>query len=208
MGKRNSKVADGSAIALIRFAARLKRGRRLPTLWLMTSDASEDRIVAAMRRLPPGSGVIFRHYLSPDRTSLAARLRRVAFERRLIFLVAGDLRLAVSITADGFHAPEWAAHRIAAAHRALPRAIITMAAHGPKGLCSAHRHGAHAVIVSPVFQTTSHPGAATLGPVRLARLVAQSKLPVIALGGIDGSNVRRLAGAPISGIAAISGLMS
>jgi thiamine-phosphate pyrophosphorylase len=207
MGNRNSKVADGSAIALIRFAGRLKRGRPMPSLWLMTSDGPEDQARAAMMRLPAGSGVIFRHYDSSDRAGLAARLRRVAAERRLIFLVAGDIRLAVRIAADGFHAPEWAAHRIAAARRDLSRAIVTMAAHGPKGLCSAHRHGAHAVIVSPVFPTGSHPGAETLGPVRLAALTSQSKLPVIALGGIDGDNVRRLSGTPVLGIAAISGLM-
>jgi thiamine-phosphate pyrophosphorylase len=48
------------------------------------------------------------------------------------------------------------------------------------------------VLLSPVFATRSHPGAATLGPVRFRLLAARSLVPVIALGGMDTRRARRL----------------
>src|SRR6187549_1543552 len=122
-------------------AAHLRRGR-LPTLWLMTDERRGGDVVAAMRALPRGAGVIFRHYDAPNREALAQAWRREARALGLVFLVAGDLRLALRLNADGFHAPEALAHRLTAARRALPRGILTAAAHGRRGLVAAQRHGA------------------------------------------------------------------
>ena len=186
-------------------AAHLRRGR-LPTLWLMTDDVRGGDVAAAMRSLPRGAGVIFRHYGASDREALAQAWRREARALGLIFLVAGDLRLALRVHADGFHAPEALAHRLAAARRALPRTILTAAAHGRRGLVAAQRYGADAVLLSPVFPTRSHSGALPLGPLRFAALASAARLPVIALGGIDDRSAQRLAGTRVAGFAAIGAL--
>jgi thiamine-phosphate pyrophosphorylase len=62
------------------------------------------------------------------------------------------------------------------------------------------------VIVAPVFPTASHPGATTLGAIRLRLIAQQSPLPVYALGGIDAWTVRNLQGAKLAGVAAIGAL--
>lgn len=192
-------------MSLARLAARLKRGR-LPSLFLVTDPARSCDLVGAMRRLPRGAGVIFRHYDAPDREAMARALRRIARERGLVFLVGGDPRLAARVGADGFHAPEALAHRIAFARRLLPRGLITMAAHGAAGMVSAARSNVNAALVSPVFATRSHPGGATLGVVRFAALASGSRLPLIALGGIDDRTARRLTGTRVGGFAAIGAL--
>ncbi|MEI9852948.1 MAG: hypothetical protein WDN24_21210 [Sphingomonas sp.] len=51
------------------------------------------------------------------------------------------------------------------------------------------------MFVSPVFATRSHPGARTLGRMRLRLLIAGLRVPVIALGG-DGRGPRARAGRP------------
>jgi thiamine-phosphate pyrophosphorylase len=186
-------------------AARVQRGA-LPSLWLMTDAARGGDIAAAMRALPRGAGVIFRHYEAQDREALARNMRALARERGLAFLVAGDIALAVRLRADGFHAPEALVHRIPAARRALPGGLVTAAAHGWRGLVAARRHGADAVVLSPVFATTSHPGAPALGPVRFAALASAAGLPVFALGGIDDGTAQRLAGMRVAGFAAIGAL--
>jgi thiamine-phosphate pyrophosphorylase len=56
----------------------------------------------------------------------------------------------------------------------------------------AARLGADAALLSPVFATRSHPGGATLGPVRFRLLARQAALPVIALGGMDARRARAL----------------
>jgi thiamine-phosphate pyrophosphorylase len=174
----------------------------IPPLWLMTDDVRGDA-EAAMDRLPKGAGVIFRHYAAPDRGALAAHLRTRAQRRGLIFLVAGDPRLAASVAADGFHAPQGLAHRIAAARRLLPGGLVTLAVHDMRGLQAAHRFVADAVLISPVFATVSHAAARPLGPVRFAALATRTRLPVIALGGMNGARFRRLNGSGAGGFAAI-----
>ncbi len=48
----------------------------------------------ALRQLTPGTVVIFRHYEAPDRAALGQRLATLARRLGLVFIVAGDRRLA------------------------------------------------------------------------------------------------------------------
>jgi thiamine-phosphate pyrophosphorylase len=72
------------------------------------------------------------------------------------------------------------------------RCLVTSSAHGPADLLRAHRAGAGLAFLSPAFPTLSHPDVAALGPARWARLAGAARLPVAALGGVDGGVVRRL----------------
>ena len=56
----------------------------------------------------------------------------------------------------------------------------------------ANRMNADAVLLSPAFPTGSHPGAPALGPLRFRVLAAHARMPVIALGGMNGHTARRL----------------
>lgn len=76
-------------------------------------------------------------------------------------------------------------------------------AHSLAEIGAAVRAGAHAILLSPVFPTRSHPGAAVLGAVRFLLLARRSPLPVIALGGMTAARAARL---PVHGWAAIDGL--
>ncbi|HEY1962309.1 MAG TPA: thiamine phosphate synthase, partial [Rhizomicrobium sp.] len=77
----------------------------------------------------------------------------------------------------------------------------TAAAHSLSAAARAQRWGAHAVMLSPVFYTHSHPNRAGLGAAR-ARLIAwQLPQPLYALGGINRRNAGQLAG--FAGLAAI-----
>ena len=63
-------------------------------------------------------------------------------------------------------------------------------AHDMAELGLAARLGADAVLLSPVFPTRTHPGGAVLGPVRFRLLAQQSRLQVIALGGMTAEHAR------------------
>jgi thiamine-phosphate pyrophosphorylase len=58
---------------------------------------------------------------------------------------------------------------------------------------AAERAGADLLFLSPVFATSSHPGARPLGLARFAWLARRTPLPVLALGGMNGPRGRRLA---------------
>ena len=195
-------------MTLAAIAARLRPAPRLPGLWLMTGAWDEAETMAAMRDLPRGAGVVFRHYDAADRAALGRRLAALARARCLVFVVAGDPALAFRLRADGFHAPEALLHRISAWRRLAPHGLATAAAHGDRALRKAREAGADAVFLSPIFATASHPGAPHLGPARFAALAARADLPVVALGGVDAAGARRLLPAKPAGFAAIGALRS
>lgn len=66
-------------------------------------------------------------------------------------------------------------------------------AHGMAEIAAANRSRAAALLLSPVFETRSHPGGAVLGPLRFRLLAAKARMPVIALGGMSRTSARRLA---------------
>ena len=68
---------------------------------------------------------------------------------------------------------------------------------------TAERRGATLIFLAPVFPTRSHPEGRVLGPLRFAVLARQTRLPVIALGGMNAARAKRLGPAGIYGWAGI-----
>jgi thiamine-phosphate pyrophosphorylase len=157
----------------------------------MTDERQGDDLWQAAERLPRGAGIIFRHHASPPekRGMLFGRLTKIARKRGLILLIGGDPQ---GLQADGHH------HR-----RPGPPRFGTAAVHDLKQIRAAERSGAAAIMLSPVFATRSHPGATALGIWRFAALGRATRLPVIALGGVDARRFRRLRGIGAYGWAAI-----
>lgn len=170
------------------------RHPELPRLWMMTDERQGDRLWSAILRLPPGSGVVFRHKATPraERRRLFDRVRRIAHARGLVLLLAARDGMARRWGADGAH------HR-----HAHPPRFGTAAAHGLHEIRSAERSGASAIFLSPLHPTESHPGAPSLGRMRFAALARATRLPVIALGGVDGRRGRMAMRAGAHGWAAI-----
>lgn len=182
--------------------------RRLPALILMTDDVRVADPVAAAKLLPRGSAVVLRHRSANQRECLARELAAVARKRRLVLLIAGDPDLAQRVAADGLHAAEKDIRALSRWRTLHPKWLVTSAAHSQRAACAALRAGADAVLMAPVFPTSSHPGAAVLGPLRLRNVARHLRGRVYALGGIGELTVRRLEGAPLAGIAAIEALLS
>jgi thiamine-phosphate pyrophosphorylase len=195
------------------FADRLKiraqrRRRGLPALWLMTDAVRMRDPVAAIMRLPAGSGVIVRHTDSARLRRLAEEIVPLCRRRKLMCLIAGDWRLAARLGADGLHLAERDArfgHSSAALGWRRQRGrMLTSAAHGHAAARRGARLGVDAILLAPVFATASHPHARTLGATRFAALVRATSCAVIALGGITTHTMQRIAASGAWGIAGIA----
>jgi thiamine-phosphate pyrophosphorylase len=151
--------------------------------------------------LPRGlAGVVFRHDDDPERAALGRDIARICRARRLILVVAGDVRLAAALHA-GVHlrGGRWPGP-------VRTRGFVTSSAHGFADLRRASLGGANLAFLSPVYATASHPGAPSLGAIRWSRLARQASVAVAALGGIDGASVRRLSPGFCRGAGAIGAL--
>jgi thiamine-phosphate pyrophosphorylase len=203
-------MASALARAKLARTARVLNARShpfLPALILMTDQNRLLDPVRAARLLPEGSAIILRHTDEAARALLAKALKPVAREKRLMVVIAGDAKLADDIEADGLHLPE-ARVREAAHWKSLrPAWLVTAAAHSARALLIARRSGADAALLAPAFSTLSHSDRASFGVVRFRFIAQRAPLPVYALGGVNAHTVQRLAGAQLTGVAAIEGLM-
>ena len=150
----------------------------LPAIWLMTDARNDAVLERALKRLPRGSGFVFRHYhLSKEqRRKRWNALARLARSRGIRAVLSGSAAQARCWGADG----SYGAH---------PGATLATA-HSQRELHRARR--AEAVLLSPVFPTRSHPGSKVLGPLRFRLIAHRSPVPVIALGGMNARSARRL----------------
>lgn len=165
---------------------------RHPAIWLMTDERVGEALWMALRALPPGAGVVFRHHATPSRERLALfrRVHRIARARRLVLVSAGGPLPG----ADGVH-------------KGRGPGLRTGPAHDRREAIAAKGAGASLVFVSPVYPTRSHPGAPTLGPMRAARVAQSLGMTVIALGGMNARRWGRNRRLGFDGWAAIDALM-
>ncbi len=192
------------ARVLTAIARRLNRDAgapNLPSLFFLTDPDRTPEPETAISRLPPGTGVIYRHFGDADRRGVARRISALCRRRRLVFLISADPELAARVGAHGVHWPEW---RLGT-ERTGP-GLMTGAAHSAEAVARWFESGADACLLSPILPTESNSARTQLGLARASQIACGSKLPVIALGGVNSTNARLLLGRGFSGIAAVSAL--
>lgn len=173
-------------------AARDRRGRKLPTLWLFADDARTPDLAARLATLPGELGLVLR---SRD----PARLAALAVAARGRVASVTDARLALRhglglhLSAVRLRCPPFGWRRAA---------FLTAAAHNAAEVRLARRMRVAIAFVSPIFATASHPGAKALGVLRAARMGAGVGL----LGGINARTVRRLRALRAVAYGAVGGL--
>jgi len=155
--------------------ARFWRGP-VPRRWLFTDERMPGDAIAAVRALPPRSGIVFRHYATPaaGRARLLRRIARIAVARGHWLLVGG------------------ADHRSFAYAAPHDRGAVSAGVHNVREAEQARRAGLALIFVSPVFATRSHPGAAPIGVSGFAQVARTSTGMAIALGGMDARRFRLL----------------
>jgi thiamine-phosphate pyrophosphorylase len=172
-----------------------------PRAWLMTDERMGERLWTAIERLPiKDAGIVFRHYRTPPETraTLAMRIADICHRQSLTLAIAADMDLARSLGAGLVHNPT-----------EVPRDMpFSRAVHSLKEAEAAKAEGAALVFVSPVYQTTSHPGRNPLYRPLAVRIAKAAGVPAIALGGMDSLKFARLGRDDFYGWAGIDAWLS
>jgi thiamine-phosphate pyrophosphorylase len=143
------------------------------------------------------------HATAREILALVRQLRPSTRGAQCLLLVSDRADVAVAADADGVHLGARSLP-VASARRVVgPNVLVGRSVHNLDEAGQAEEEGADYVLLGPIFPTPSHPGepALGLGPLREAAL--RASIPVIAIGGITGDNVRLVAQAGGRGAAAI-----
>jgi thiamine-phosphate pyrophosphorylase len=136
---------------------------------------------------------------------LAERLRAATRRAGAMLFVNDRVDVAAAIGADGVQLGS-ASLPVAVARRLLPSGcLIGQSTHG---LDEARASVADLVLFGPVFETPSKLAyGAPQGVAALGRVVAGARVPVLAIGGIDATNVASVRATGVHGIAVIRAIL-
>ena len=142
-----------------------------------------------------------------------AQLRTLAFEIRAItlgrafFLINGESNLAKECQADGVHFSEQELINQRNYTKSPTDCLIGQSVHSLSAAQTAEKHYVSYVQLGTIFPSKSKPSFAGSG-IQLIRSVSSNiKTPIIAVGGINISNVKAVSRAGATGIAVISAIM-
>ena len=183
---------------------------KAPPILYVTDEERAPNPLPTIKKLHPGSGVIFRHYNTKSRLKLGLEVKDACRHNSCLFLVAGDYSLAYRLNADGLHLPEYMVLNPSLKTRLWrqrPNKILTASAHCHRSLIKCAALSVDAALLSPVFQTGSHLSKKNLGISQFQKLADQAKINIYALGGINSKNAMQLINSPAIGIAGNSGVL-
>jgi thiamine-phosphate diphosphorylase len=148
-----------------------------------------------------------KHLTSAKLLGLASHLREMTYAARARLIIHTQADVAGAVDADGVHLASADIHSVAAVRKWLndPLKTVSVSCHNADELGQAAACGADFALLSPVFPTASHPGAAYLGAELFQQLVSKAALPVVALGGIDTNNCHALQGRSMAVISVLLG---
>jgi thiamine-phosphate pyrophosphorylase len=193
-----------------------------PRIILITDPAfGDDGIVRCVetvgRALPAGSLCVQLRDKQRAIVSLrvfASRVRLVTRSVGAALVINGDAALARDVGADGVHLGRGAGTVQQARATCGSRAWVSVSAHSDAAVRRAVRDGADAVLVSPVFPSRPPSVLAPekegrgLDSLRSARVVADARTALYALGGVDADNTRACAEAGADGVAVVRALLA
>ncbi|WP_375743927.1 thiamine phosphate synthase [Corallococcus interemptor] len=182
-----------------------------PGAYLLCDDSVRPELSLvdkAGRLLDGGARVLqLRMKHTPLGEALAAARAVVALCRRAgaVCLINDRVDLALLSDAHGVHVGDEDLPPEAARELLGPGRYVGVTARGPEGARAARAAGADYVGVGPLFGTTTKVVAApVLGLEAFRRVVAESPLPVVGIGGVGLANIASVAAAGAHGAAVVS----
>jgi thiamine-phosphate pyrophosphorylase len=147
-----------------------------------------------------------KHLPAEELVALGRRVRD-AIAGRALFFVNGNLDAARMLSAGGVHLPAAGPSVAEARSRLGDGVLVSVAVHSLQDAVAAERAGADLLQLGTAFATASKPGVTPLGPDGIRRVCARTRIPVIAIGGIDAGNAARVMRAGAHGVAVVGAIM-
>ncbi|MFG6328612.1 MAG: thiamine phosphate synthase [Lachnospiraceae bacterium] len=138
----------------------------------------------------------------------AVKLKEIAARYNVPFVINDNIYAAREADADGVHIGQGDASYLKAREVLGSGKIIGMTAHNLNEALAAQEAGADYIGTGAVFPTSTKNNTVPLPLDRLKEITDNIKIPVVAIGGINQSNILSLKGSGIDGAAVISAIFA
>ena len=171
---------------------------KLPKLFFFINTYDENHI----RKLPKKVAIIFRNYEKEYDEGLILNIKRACQIQGRKFFLSNNLKLAIKLNLDGVYFPSFNKDINFNKNNLKKKFIIIGSAHSVKEIKIKEKQGVKLIFLSPLFKVNK--SKKFLGPIKFNLLAAKTNIKVIALGGINQLNFKKLNLVKSYGFAGIS----
>lgn len=174
---------------------------------LMTSDTIEEGVELAIKGGVTVVQLREKNCSGREFVEIAYRVKEVTDAYEIPLIINDRIDVALAVNADGVHLGQQDIPALAAREILGRNRIIGVSAYNAALALEAQKDGADYIGVGDVFGTSTKSDTHHVSPEELVRIRSRIKIPMIAIGGINEENVKRLQGTGIDGVAVISAVL-
>ncbi len=158
----------------------------MPKLFSFISSYDEDHI----RKLQKKVAIIYRNYEEEFDEELILNIKRACKKEGKKIFLSNNLKLAIKLDLDGVYLPSFNNNINFNKNNFKKKFIIIGSAHSVKEIRIKEQQGAKLIFLSPLFKIKKN--KKFLNPIKFNLLAAKTNKKVIALGGINQLNFKKL----------------
>ena len=141
-------------------------------------------------KLKINTGIIYRNYTKKLDKKLVLELKYYCKKKKLKFFISNNFKVAHQLKLDGAYIPSFNANFRHLNYQVRNNFIIIGSAHNIKEIRIKEKQNVKLIFLSPIFKTKKNKNF--LDIMRFNNLSQITKKPIIALGGINTINVKKL----------------
>ena len=171
---------------------------KLPKLFFFINTYDKNHI----RKLPKKVAIIFRNYETEYDEGLILNIKKTCLKQGRKFFLSNNLKLAIKLDLDGAYLPSFNKSMNFNKSNFKKKFIIVGSAHSVQEIKIKEQQGVKLIFLSPLFKINKN--NKFLNPIKFNLLAAKTNIKVIALGGINQLNFKKLNLVKSYGFAGIS----
>jgi thiamine-phosphate pyrophosphorylase len=153
-----------------------------------------------LKKLKSDTAIIYRNYLSKDCEKSLLILKHFCKKNNLKFFISNNIELAIKLDLDGAYIPSFNTNFKHLSYSLKNKFLLIGSAHNNKEIKKKEKQGIELVFLSSIFKKNKN----FLGINKFKKLCSYTNLNIIALGGINKSNKKKLKLTKCKGFAGIS----
>ena len=150
------------------------------------------------------TALIYRNYEKKPKIDEVKKFKNYCKKKKIEFLISHYFDIAIKLNLDGFYIPAFNKKFFLKNQYYSKKFLMMGSAHNFKEIIIKERQGVDLIFISPIFKTKKRDNF--LGIIKFNNLSNFSKKPIIALGGLNVENVKKLKMTNSFGVAGISNI--
>ena len=172
--------------------------KKIPNIFTFVSDFKKDQILNLNKNI----GIIFRNYIQKNNKYEILKMKHFCKMNNRKFYLANNIKLAINLNLDGVYIPSFTKNLNIKNYNIKKNFLIMGSAHNIVEIKQKEKQGVELLFLSPLFKTKNY--KKELGIIKFNFLSNLSKKKIIALGGINEKNIKKLKLTNIYGFSGIS----